>query len=401
MRTFKLLLLAVSLALSFPSISQPKQESDKPQRVIIFMLDGFGVDYYRSCPMPTLNRMEKTGIFKDAKSLMPTVTNTNNASISTGVFPNVHGITGNSFFNLNTGQEEYMEDSSLLLAPTVFERAKKLGVQSMMFSSKKKSISLLSRGAVLALSPETAGAEWIQQLGKPPDIYSREVNYWLMEAALYNIRKHPEIGCFYIHTTDFPMHTWAPENEMSKEHLRHLDGYISEVIKAAPDAAILITADHSVHHKSFCWDLAKACAKGGAPIRMAISAERDKYPRHHRGFGGTSYVYLNHPEEFQKVREILTGLKGVEKILSREEAVTIYHLKADRIGDLVVFGDKDTVFGDLDAEFENLPEEYRSHGSEYESSVPLFIYNARNAPSLEYLIYNFNLTSWLFKTEKE
>jgi hypothetical protein len=31
---------------------------------------------------------------------------------------------------------------------------------------------------------ETASPEWISRLGKRPDIYSREVNYWIMEAAL-------------------------------------------------------------------------------------------------------------------------------------------------------------------------------------------------------------------------
>ena len=397
MRNIQLLLLLIGAAFSFSGICQSINDKSKPQRVIIFMIDGFGDDYYRASSMPSLQKIEKEGIFKIVKSLMPTVTNTNNSSISTGFFPEVHGITGNSFFDAKKNEEEYMEDSSLLLAPTIFQRAKKFGVKSMMFSSKKKSISLLSNGAVLAMSPETASAQWIQLLGKPPEIYSREVNYWLMEGALRSVVKHPEIGCFYIHTTDYPMHMWAPDDEKSKEHLLKLDSYISAFMKAAPDAAILITADHSVHHKSRCWDLAKASATRGAPIRIAISAERDKYPKHHRGFGGTSYVYLNQPGDLKKVREAISKLTGVEKILTRDEAVAAYHLQADRIGDLIVLGDNATVFGDLETESEMLPEGYRSHGSEYESSVPLFLYNAKGAPSAAYFNYNFDLARWLFQ----
>lgn len=45
---------------------------------------------------------------------------------------------------------------------------------------------------------------------------------------MYNLKKHQEIGCIYIHTTDYPMHTWAPEDAKSKEHLLKLDYYISE-----------------------------------------------------------------------------------------------------------------------------------------------------------------------------
>jgi len=52
---------------------------------------------------------------------MPSVTNLNNASICTGELPSIHGITGNSYVDLKTGQEEFMEEDSLVLAPTIFK----------------------------------------------------------------------------------------------------------------------------------------------------------------------------------------------------------------------------------------------------------------------------------------
>jgi hypothetical protein len=48
-----------------------------------------------------------------------------------------------------------MEEDSLVLALTIFERAKLKGVRKILFSSKKKTIGLI---------------------GPAPDIYSREVN---------------------------------------------------------------------------------------------------------------------------------------------------------------------------------------------------------------------------------
>src|SRR5258706_1182575 len=129
------------------------------QKVIIIMMDGFGEAYYRSSDMPTLNFIEKHGIFKVVKSLMPSVTNVNNASICTGELPEKNGITGNSFYNTATGTEDFMEDASLLLSPTIFESAQKKGINSALFSSKKKSVSLLSRGTLFSLSPETASEE--------------------------------------------------------------------------------------------------------------------------------------------------------------------------------------------------------------------------------------------------
>ena len=60
-------------------------------------------------------------------------------------------------------------------------------------------------------------------------------------------------------------------------------------------------------------DLEKACARRGTPIRIAISVERDRYPKHHRGHGGVALVdfsavpayagpFLKNP--FQTVRAV-------------------------------------------------------------------------------------------------
>ena len=54
-----------------------------------------------------------------------------------------------------------------------------------------------------------------------------------------------------------------------------------------------------------------------------------------------------------RVAKVLTGLEGVEAVLTRSEAAKRYHLMASRIGDLVVLGDRDTVFGELDTAFGN------------------------------------------------
>ncbi len=218
-----------------------------------------------------------------------------------------------------------------------------------------------------------------------------------MEAALYSLKNDPDMGILYIHTTDYPMHTWAPESAESKEHLHKIDSYIAQIIKAAPDALILITADHDVRHKNFCWDLEKVCENHNTPIQIAISPDRDKYFKHHRGFGGAAYVYLKQQKDLSKVREIIKNLKGVDEVLTKREAVERFHLMPERIGDLMVLADINTVFGDLDAESEVLPENYRTHGSLYEAHVPVFVYNAKQSPPPAYFTANYKIASWLFR----
>ena len=369
----------------------------KPQRTVVVMFDGFGLGYLAQSDVPTLRRWQRDGLYKQVQGMVPAVTNANNSSICCGVFPREHGITGNSYLDRRTGREEYMETADLLLAPTLFEHAARHGVSSALISSKKKTISLLSRGTTIALTPEEAPAEWVDKLGPAPAIYSREINYWTFRAAIDILKNRPEIQCLYVHTTDYPMHTWAPETPESKEHVKMIDTLLGEASAAAPDAAFLLTADHGMNHKTRGYDLDKTLAAAGVPIRISISAERDRYVKHHLGLGGASWIYLNHPDDRKRVTEALGALKGVESVFTREEAVSKFDLYGPRIGDLCVFGDRDTVFGEMEQPSRELPDTYRSHGSMHELDIPLFVYNAAAPPPANYFNHNRDLTRWLYR----
>jgi len=366
------------------------------QRVIVVMIDGLGSDYMAASPMAVLKTWQRKGIVRIVDGVMPSVTNANNTSICCGVWPEKHGITANFYLNEISGREEYMEQADMVLAPTLFERAAAHGVNSALLSSKKKTITLLPRGATLVMSAEIPEPEWVRLLGMAPDIYSADINHWLLKAALWIIRNRPDFGVLYIHTTDYPMHMWPPEHDASKRHLARLDSLLGELSAAAPEAAILVTADHGMHHKTRCWDLMLACAARGLTLRAAISAEQDKYLKHHSGFGGTAWVYLKSGRDADRAATIMSSLSGVSEVLTRSEAAQRFRLMPARIGELVVLGDRDTVFGRLQTETVNLPSEYRSHGSSAEASVPLIVHNAEQAPGSEFFHANVDLARWLF-----
>jgi phosphonoacetate hydrolase len=217
-----------------------------------------------------------------------------------------------------------------------------------------------------------------------------------MRAAIEVLTSRPDIGVLYVHTTDYPMHMWPPAAAESLAHLATLDALLAEAAAVAPDAAFLVSADHGMNYKTRCWDLEKALVARGAPVRIAISAERDKYVRHHRGMGGTAWVHLNAAEDAGIVAAALRSLAGVERVMTRAEAAAELHLMPARIGDLVVLGDKDTVFGNLEVEMERMPAEYRTHGSLHELDVPIVIHNAHGAPAADYFRNNLDLARWLY-----
>ena len=310
------------------------------------------------------------GFSKTVHGVMPSVTNVNNASICCGSWPEEHGITGNSFFDEGSDRPEYMESAAYLRSPTLFERATRQGVKSALLTSKKKTVALLSQGTELAIAAEVPSADDVRRYGSAPPIYSREINYWLWEVAIDLLRNRPDLRLLYVHTTDYPMHTWPPEAPESKEHLARLDALLGRAVSAAPDAAFLITADHGLNAKARCWDLAKACENRGLKLRYALSAERDRYVKHHRQLGGAAWVGLKSPEDASRATEIISHLSGVEAVLTRAEAARRFHLMPDRIGDLVVLGDKETVFGEIQTELESLPTTFRTHDYLHEATVP-------------------------------
>lgn len=350
--------------------------SRTPQRIVLGMMDGFGMEYYNATPMPNLKAMATEGFFRRVTGAFPSVTNVNNVSIACSAWPDEHGVTANSYFDEASGKAQYMNAAEFISAETIFERLSKRGLKSALLTAKKKSCELFASRVNLAVTAEDPPAEFIARYGRPGPIYSREINYWLWEVAADLLATRPDLSLIYVHITDFPMHSWAPEEAESQEHLMRLDALIGECRAAAPDAMFLFTADHGMNAKTRCWDLTRVCEEAGTPLRFALSPERDYYVRHHRNFTGCSWVWLNDPEDAGRVADIITALAGVDGILTREEAAARYHLIPERLGDLVVLGDSETMFGDMDQPYETLDARYRAHGSTHEMDLPLIVYNA-------------------------
>ena len=290
-------------------------------RLIVALLDGLGMDYYRSGAMPYLESLGEKGLFRQVGGVFPSVTNVNNVSVCCGAWPDSHGITANSYYDRRTGRVDYMNAADLVRAPTLFQKAAARDLGTALFTCKRKSGELFRRGVGLAVVAEDAGPELRARYGGSGSIYSPEINHWLWKVAADVLRTRPDIRVAYIHTTDYPMHRWAPGEEESLAHLAGLDEGIRETMAAAgPGAMLLATADHGMNAKKRCWDLGRVCADAGVPVQFFLSPERDYYPRHHRNFTGCGWLYLASPAVVARAAEVCRGLRGVEEVIAGDEA---------------------------------------------------------------------------------
>jgi phosphonoacetate hydrolase len=379
--------------------AQPAKVTRTPQRVCVVLFDGFGTDYYDTAAMPTLRNWAKNGFHKRIRAVMPSVTNTNMAGVCCGVHADEHGITGNSYWDADANQERFMSDGNLLTAATLFQRAARFGVRSVLVTAKQKSVSLFKQGTSLAFGSQDPPADFITRYGRPPDVYSADVNYWVWKVAIDLIKTQPKIGLFFVHTTDYPMHKFPPESGDSRAHLRQIDALLAEAADSDPDMAFFIAPDHGMNSKTTVLNLNKTLARKGAEVQIVMSAERDQYPKHHSGFGGTAFVYLKSPADAEKVIKLLRDVPEIEDLLTRDEAARKYRLNPHRIGDLWVTAARDVVFGHSVEEREALPRDYRSHGSPYELDIPCFIYRfAGKLPDAGTVRTNVDVCQFLYRS---
>ena len=110
-------------------------EPEPSPRTLIVIVDGLRPEYVTSDVMPRLTAFGEHGFVGESHhAVYPTVTRVNSSSISTGSYPQTHGLTGNSMFVyaaanrvLSTGEKADLDileaavDGQLLTSPTLGE----------------------------------------------------------------------------------------------------------------------------------------------------------------------------------------------------------------------------------------------------------------------------------------
>ncbi|MBS7628228.1 alkaline phosphatase family protein [Candidatus Bathyarchaeota archaeon] len=335
---------------------------------LLICLDGCSWDYIRASRMPNLASLVKKGTSIECKAIVPTVTNVNNASILTGEFPAIHGISGNYYFDRSTGLETYMDASVFLRCETFLAKASKRKLRTALLTVKDKLRRLLGKDVTNSFSVEAPSSWAIEKIGKPPSIYSSEASLWLLDATMELIVEDP-FDLVYVSTTDYVPHIYGPFSERAREYMERIDERVGLLLERG--IAFGITSDHGMTEKRIKVDLEKALLERNIKAKV-LPIIKDEYVTHHQNLGGSVYLYLEEPREALKAKEVIANIEGMEAVLTAWEAREMFGLPLDRIGDLFALGDERTVFGPVSR---GLIEDVRlrSHGSLHELSVPLIL----------------------------
>jgi phosphonoacetate hydrolase len=365
--------------------------------VVVICLDGSADEYLDTAMvrgrMPNLQRLSVEGHRGLARGAMPSLTNVNNASITTGVPPRVHGIVGNYFYDTKSGKEVMMNSASFLRAETIFPAAQRAGRRVAVVTAKEKLRDYFASGLIplggIALSSERAveavrathGIDAVEALvGPTPAIYSGDASLYVLKAGVKLI-EHGLADFLYLTTTDFIQHAYAPDAPEALEFYAGIDEQVGKLL--ALGAVVGITADHGMNAKqkpdgspNVTYLESELEQRFGTGFRVILPIT-DPYVAHHGALGSFAQVHLP-PANTVPVSAVIAfiqELPGVIEVLDRACAARWMELPEDRMGDLVVCAKRDVTFGrtpkwhDLTA----LKGALRSHGGRYEEMVPFIL----------------------------
>jgi phosphonoacetate hydrolase len=352
----------------------------------IICLDGITWEYINNSKTPFIDSLGKTGTSTICQTMVPTVTNVNNASIITCSFPEKHGITSNWYYDRGTGKEVFMDSNHFLKCNTFLENEAKKGKKVILLTVKDKLRRLLQTKEVYSYSVEKPTAEIVDKTGSVPGIYELAASPWLLRAAYEEISER-KWDIVYVSTTDFIPHKYAPKHRLAREYMSRIDEGLEYIHNHGYEMGIV--SDHGMNHKSTNFDPVTYLKEYGVNSKIVASI-KDEHIIHHMNLGGSAYLYTNLPE---KAKMILSDCEGVEAIYSREEAAKKYRLMPARIGDLLILADKKYTFGrNKDTTYRKI--DIRSHGSLHEREVP-FITSRKI--QIEKELYNKDIIPYLIK----
>ncbi|TBW38255.1 phosphonoacetate hydrolase [Siculibacillus lacustris] len=372
-----------------------------PQRpVVVICFDGFDPSYLADAAprglMPRLVRMMAGGFAATATSAMPSFTNPNNVSIVCGAPPRVHGISGNYWFDRETGRDVMMTDAGPIAAPTILAGLGEAGVAVAAVTAKDKLRRVLGLGLAgagrsgIAFSAECADTATVGEHGLTaaealggralPDPYSAELSLFVLDAGI-DLVARGRARVAYLSLSDYVQHAHAPGAPEADAFLAAVDARIGRLLDLG--AVVGVTADHGMTDLAladgrpnvvYLGDLLDA--RFGVGHARVICPITDPFVRHHGALGGFVRIHLAAGADVEAVRDHVAGLPGVWMALTREEACRRFDLPMAREGDVAVVAVKGVALGMHrgDHRLDDLAgARLRSHGGLAETPVPFVL----------------------------
>jgi phosphonoacetate hydrolase len=192
--------------------------------VAVVCIDGGDPAYLRQYlaegAIPNIARFMREGFATVAEGTVPSFTCPNNMSIITGTPASRHGISGNYYLDVTTGEAVVMTGPELLRGDTILARFADAGAKVVSVTAKDKLRRQLGKGLDVSRGNISFSSEFahkaslgengidrvLELVGMPqPDMYSMELSLFVLEAGIRLLeRRRPDL--LYLSLTDWVQH---------------------------------------------------------------------------------------------------------------------------------------------------------------------------------------------------
>ena len=347
---------------------------DRP--CVVVCIDGSEPDYIEQAiaagVMPWMKKVvEQQGVDLRAHCVVPSFTNPNNISIVTG-------------------------EPHLLRTPTIFKAFQDAGAKIAIITAKDKLRRLLGneltygKDGAICFSSEKSDEATLAENGienvldmvgmEVPSVYSAALSEFIFAAGVKLMqRERPDL--MYLSTTDYIQHKFAPGSDGANAFYAMMDSYWAQLDELG--AVLALTADHGMNAKHdsatgepnivYLQDeFDRLLGPGRARVILPIT---DPYVVHHGALGSYATVYLPDGADIEGLKRQLNEIDGIDLVYDNREGCERFELAPDRMGDLILVSQQDTVIGTTASrhDLSGLDVPLRSHGGLTEQVVPLIV----------------------------
>lgn len=263
-----------------PAVFEPTAPRRPGQRsVVLLVFDGLSRATFEAAQTPHLDRMVAEGAHTlDMRPVWPSVSLVNHFSLSTGCYPEHHGIVSNYFVDPERGQYNRKGDADWLLAcEPLHVVAERQGLRSAVFAWVGNSSS--SRGALASVVRPFAPGE------ATPGAQAQRVIAQLRRPAA----ERPAYIAAYVSEPDATAHRHGPLGQATLAVAAEADAAVGAVMAAieslGPRAQVtlIVTTDHGMVPVDTVLNLPRMLRRAGVEGRLLAS-------------GTVAHVYLADPE---------------------------------------------------------------------------------------------------------
>jgi predicted AlkP superfamily pyrophosphatase or phosphodiesterase len=258
------------------------------------MLDGTRPDALREANAPVIHRLADEGVrYLQATTIYPSQTRVAFVSLSTGAYPEKHGIVGGDeikdalWRTISMGNDDPVAAQALVTCSTFFEEATAAGLTSLYAAMKGYEL-VGARGATWTID----GKRTLSRVAYPTrylsdvfgsselaagykDLLSRE----LLDQALEIVRsRRPNLVVINLGSADYAAHSFGPSSPRYRSAIEYVDSLVGDLLRALDSlgirdrSAMILSADHGFSEVDASRLVAPVSADGGHTLPALANA---------------------------------------------------------------------------------------------------------------------------------